>query len=106
MDVSALQKMLADDVAAGRTPLIIIADAGTPVTGHVDNVTRIKELCKVHDTWLHVRGHSLAALTLPNHQRNGHIPLVADSFTFSLGSWLGIPGLPMVVSFLIHKNIV
>lgn len=73
MDLSALQKMLADDVATGRTPLMVIADAGTPITGHVDNISRIKELCKVHGAWLHLRGHSLAALALPNHQRNGHV---------------------------------
>ena len=73
MDVAALQKMLADDSVTGKTPIIVIADAGTPVTGHVDNITRISELCKTYDCWLHMRGHSLAALTLPSHQRNGHV---------------------------------
>lgn len=77
MDVAALQKMLADDSVTGRTPVIIIADVGTPVTGHVDNVTRIKELSKTHGCWLHLRGHNLAALTLPSHQRNGHVSKTA-----------------------------
>lgn len=77
MDVAALQKMLADDSVTGKVPLIVIADAGTPVTGHVDNIIRIKELCKVHDCWLHVRGHNLSALTLPNHSRNGHVSIQA-----------------------------
>ncbi|XP_063916087.1 pyridoxal-dependent decarboxylase domain-containing protein 1 isoform X1 [Zophobas morio] len=104
MDVASLQKMLADDVSAGRAPLIVIADAGTPITGHVDNITRIKELCRLHDAWLHLRGHSLAALALPNYQRNGHIPPVADSYTLSLGSWLGIPGLPMVTLYRLWES--
>ncbi|KAF7266560.1 hypothetical protein GWI33_020068 [Rhynchophorus ferrugineus] len=99
MDVAALQKMLADDSVTGRTPVIIIADVGTPVTGHVDNVTRIKELSKTHGCWLHLRGHNLAALTLPSHQRNGHVSPVADSFTLTLGSWLGISGLPNVTLY-------
>ncbi|XP_057667756.1 putative pyridoxal-dependent decarboxylase domain-containing protein 2 [Diorhabda carinulata] len=100
MDVSALQKMLADDVTSGRTPLLVIADAGTPVTGHIDNISRIRELCKVHGTWLHVRGHSVAALALPNYnQKNGTMPPIADSLTLTLGSWLGIPGLPMVTLY-------
>ncbi|XP_074040837.1 putative pyridoxal-dependent decarboxylase domain-containing protein 2 [Leptinotarsa decemlineata] len=99
MDISAMQKMLSDDVTAGRTPLIVIADAGTPVSGHVDNISRIKELCKVHGAWLHLRGHSLAALTLPNHQRNGIVSPVSDSLTLTLGSWLGIPGLPIVTLY-------
>ncbi|CAH0564206.1 unnamed protein product [Brassicogethes aeneus] len=99
MDVAQLQKMLADDVATGRTPVIIISDVGTPITGHVDNISRIRELCKVHDVWLHLRGHTLAALALPNHQRNGHIPAVSDSLTLSLGSWLGVPGLPTITLY-------
>lgn len=73
MDLGALQKMLSDDSATGRTPLVVITDAGTPVTGHVDNITRIRELCKIHGAWLHLRGHSLAALALPTYQKNGHV---------------------------------
>lgn len=73
MDVASLQKMITEDLALGRVPLIVIADAGTPITGHVDNIPRLYELCKMHDMWLHVRGHSLAALTLPNYQHNGHV---------------------------------
>lgn len=77
MDLGALQKMLSDDSATGRTPLMVIADVGTPVTGHVDNISRIRELCKIHETWLHLRGHSLAALTLCNYQRNGHVSFIS-----------------------------
>lgn len=73
MDVASLQKMIAEDLAVGRVPLIVIADAGTPITGHVDNVSRLHELCKTHDMWLHLRGHSLAALALPDYQHNGHV---------------------------------
>lgn len=76
MDLGAFQKMLSDDAATGRTPLIVIADVGTPVTGHVDNITRLRELCKIHGAWLHLRGHGLAALALPNYQRNGHVRLL------------------------------
>lgn len=99
MDVAALQKMLTDDSVMGKVPLIVIADAGTLVTGHVDNIMRIKELCKTHNCWLHVRGHNLAALTLPNHTRNNNISPVADSFTLTLGNWLGIPGLPNITLY-------
>lgn len=73
MDVAALHKMLIEDINAGRTPLIVIADAGTPVAGHVDNLLRLQELCKANDVWLHLRGHSLAALALPLNQLNGHV---------------------------------
>lgn len=85
MDLGALQKMLSDDTATGRTPLIVIADAGTPVTGHVDNIPRIRELCKIHGAWLHLRGHTLAALALPNYQRNGHVRFL---FVFFLNNYV------------------
>ena len=31
--------------------------AGTPIVGHVDNLTRLRELCNQHHVWLHVRGY-------------------------------------------------
>lgn len=83
MDVAALQKMLTDDSVMGKVPLIVIADAGTLVTGHVDNIMRIKELCKTHNCWLHVRGHNLAALTLPNHTRNNNVRSTSLFLTFT-----------------------
>lgn len=80
MDVSSLQKMLAEDISIGRTPLLVIADAGTPITGHVDNVLRLQELCRAHDMWLHLRGHSMAALVLPNYHHNGHVRNFCNSW--------------------------
>ena len=44
---------------------ILIFLGGGIVCG-VDNVSRIQDLCHKHEAWLHVEGHSLAALTLPN----------------------------------------
>lgn len=73
MDVSILQRMLAEDAASGRTPLLVIADVGTPIAGHTDNIARLQELCKAHNAWLHLRGHGLASLILPLNQHNSHV---------------------------------
>ncbi|GJQ81711.1 hypothetical protein Trydic_g9152 [Trypoxylus dichotomus] len=99
MDITALQRLISEDISSGRTPLIVVADVGTPITGHVDNILRIQSLCKTHDIWLHLRGHSLAALALQSHPITGHTPPIADSFTLCLGNWLGIPGLPMITLY-------
>ncbi|XP_044731639.1 putative pyridoxal-dependent decarboxylase domain-containing protein 2 [Chrysoperla carnea] len=105
MDISALQRMIGEDVVAGRTPLLVVADAGTFITGHVDNIPRLVELCKTHDIWLHLHGHALAALMLnsyfqsPRAPRDSTPPPLADSFTLNLGTWLNIPGLPMVTLY-------
>ncbi|GLH04158.1 Uncharacterized protein GBIM_09930 [Gryllus bimaculatus] len=64
MDVAALERLIDEDKAAEKVPLIVLADAGTTIAGHVDNLPRLQELCKQHDIWLHLRGHSLAALAM------------------------------------------
>lgn len=89
MDVTALQKMLAEDTSSSRTPLIVIADAGTAITGHIDNISRLQELCRAHDVWLHIRGHSLAALALPLGQHNGHVRIYYIHYIFFITFYLG-----------------
>lgn len=42
--------------------------SGTTIAGHVDNVQRLQELCRHHDIWFHLRGHSLAALAMVSVQ--------------------------------------
>ena len=67
MDISALERRLAEDTQSnGVTPLLVLAEAGSIVTGHCDNITRLREICDKYNVWLHLRGHSLAALTLNN----------------------------------------
>lgn len=64
MDVSAIQRLIAEDIAANRVPLMVLADAGTTIAGHSDNISRLHDLCRLHDCWLHLRGHTLAALAI------------------------------------------
>jgi len=54
MDVSALQKMILEDKAAGLRPWLVIASAGTTDTGAIDPVDAIAEVAKQYDLWLHV----------------------------------------------------
>ncbi|KDR24299.1 putative pyridoxal-dependent decarboxylase domain-containing protein 2 [Zootermopsis nevadensis] len=97
IDVAALERLIEEDKASNRIPLIVLADAGTTIAGHVDNVQRLQELCKQHDIWFHLRGHSLAALAMVSVQ---NMPTrIADSFTLPLGIWLGIPALPVVTLY-------
>ncbi|KAF4521189.1 hypothetical protein B566_EDAN010651 [Ephemera danica] len=95
MDVAALKRLMEEDTTAGRVPLIVLADAGTPVAGHVDNLGRLQEVCREHDVWLHLRGHSLAALAMATAPA---VPSrVADSLTLPIGVWLGVPALPVTL---------
>ena len=57
MDVLALEKQVGADREAGKTPLMVVAYAGTPVVGHVDDLRRIQAICHSNDIWLHIEGY-------------------------------------------------
>ena len=56
--------------------------AGGGVLGGVDNISRIQEVCHSHDVWLHVEGHNLAAVALPNSPNMVCSPLLDDIYKF------------------------
>uniref|UniRef100_A0A8C3G0S2 Pyridoxal-dependent decarboxylase domain-containing protein 1 n=1 Tax=Cyclopterus lumpus TaxID=8103 RepID=A0A8C3G0S2_CYCLU len=64
MDVALLDKLIKEDVEAGKLPLLLIANAGTPGAGHTDKLARLKDLCDQYSMWLHVEGVNLATLAL------------------------------------------
>ncbi|XP_047347014.1 putative pyridoxal-dependent decarboxylase domain-containing protein 2 isoform X2 [Vespa velutina] len=99
MDIAALERRLAEDTQSNNvTPLLVLAEAGSVLTGHCDNITRLRAICDKYNVWLHLRGHSLAALALNNSTRD--LPSkIADSITLPLGVWLGIPSLPVVTLY-------
>ncbi|XP_052872553.1 pyridoxal-dependent decarboxylase domain-containing protein 1 [Anopheles cruzii] len=95
MDISALEKQLKTDEAAGRQPLFIMATAGSPITGCSDDLVALGALCSSHNVWLHCQGLGLAALVLSNRfTPNNTWP---TSLTLNLNTWLGVSGLPAVL---------
>ncbi|GAB0087265.1 pyridoxal-dependent decarboxylase domain-containing protein 1 [Sergentomyia squamirostris] len=100
MDVAILQKLIATDVANKRMPLFVIANVGASICGFVDNIPRLYEVCRTASVWLHCRGHSLAAVATA--QGSGDVRDLCDSVSLTLGSWLAVPSLPVV---LLHRQI-
>ncbi|XP_014230081.1 putative pyridoxal-dependent decarboxylase domain-containing protein 2 [Trichogramma pretiosum] len=99
MDIAALEKKLAEDSQSNAvTPVLLLAEAGSVLTGHCDNIVRLKELCDKYNVWLHLRGDSLAALALNNSMKDLSTK-IAHSITLPLGIWLGIPSLPCVTLY-------
>lgn len=56
MQVDALDRMIREDVAAGRRPFLVVASAGTTDVGAVDPLRAIADVTSRHRVWLHVDG--------------------------------------------------
>lgn len=56
MCVHSLEAAIADDLAAGLKPLMVIATAGTTNTGAVDPLIAIADICDLQDLWFHIDG--------------------------------------------------
>ncbi|KAM4535024.1 pyridoxal-dependent decarboxylase domain-containing protein 1 isoform 1-T1 [Fundulus diaphanus] len=99
MDVALLDKLIKEDIEAGKLPLLLIANAGTPGAGHTDKLGRLKELCDQHSMWLHVEGVNLATLALAQVTSAVMAATRCDSMTLTPGRWLGLPAVTAVTLY-------
>lgn len=90
MNVPLLEAAIAEDRAAGRAQIGVIACAGTVSTGAIDPLEDIAALCSKHGLWLHVDGAygAAAALAAPEKFRGLRS---ADSISLDLHKWLYQP---------------
>ena len=91
MQPEALEEALSGDVAAGVVVVAVVATAGTTLTGAVDPLDSVADVCERHGVWLHVDG----AYGLPGAAAPSAAPLFAgleraDSATIDAHKWLGV----------------
>jgi aromatic-L-amino-acid decarboxylase len=92
MDPAALAATIAEDRAAGRRPVAVVATIGTTSTTSVDPVEAIADLCARHGLWLHVdAAYAGSAAVCPELR-----PLFAgweraDSIVMNPHKWLFTP---------------
>ncbi|XP_068192889.1 pyridoxal-dependent decarboxylase domain-containing protein 1 isoform X2 [Antennarius striatus] len=103
MDVALLEKLIKEDMEAGKLPLLLIANAGTPGAGHTDKLSRLKDLCEQYSMWLHVEGVNLATLALGQVTSAILAGTRCDSMTLTPGQWLGLPAVTAVTLYR-HEN--
>lgn len=92
MRTDALAEAIASDKAAGVTPVMIVATAGTTVQGAFDPIRNIANVARDHGVWLHVDGAFGGTLLLSRHRRallDGCE--LADSFTWDAHKMMGVP---------------
>ena len=92
MRPDALRSAIAADRAGGRTPLIVVANAGTTATGAIDPFGDLAEICREHGVWLHVDGAYGAFACLSERGREALAGMeLADSITLDPHKWLYQP---------------
>lgn len=92
MDVAACAAAIDADRAAGIAPMAVVATAGTTLTGAIDDLAGLADVCAERDVWLHVDGaYGLpAAATATAGARFAGLDRV-DSATVDAHKWLFVP---------------
>ena len=90
MRSDALADLVEADLAAGRTPMAIVGTAGTTLTGAIDPLSDIADICGDRGIWMHVDGaYGLpAAAVIPERFRGLER---ADSVTVDAHKWMFVP---------------
>lgn len=92
MDLTALQQAIAADRAAGYTPLMIVATAGTVDVGAIDPLSAVADLAAAEQLWFHVDG-AFGALARLSPQLAPKLAGIerADSIAFDFHKWGQVP---------------
>src|SRR5690606_12518483 len=92
MDVAALERQIAGDLAAGARPFLVVGSAGTVSTGAVDPLARIAAVCREHGLWFHVDGaYGAPAVVAADVPADLQALGEADSLAVDPHKWLYAP---------------
>ena len=89
LEVGDLERLLDEDIAAGRRPCMVAATVGTTSSMAMDPVSAIGEVCARHGVWLHVDAAMAGAAAVCPELRwvNDGVDL-ADSYCVDAHKWL------------------
>ncbi|MHB1836926.1 MAG: pyridoxal phosphate-dependent decarboxylase family protein [Solirubrobacteraceae bacterium] len=92
MDVGACADAIDSDLAAGVVPVAVVATAGTTLTGAVDDLDGLADVCEQRATWLHVDGaYGLPAAATASAGPFFHGLARTQSATVDAHKWLYVP---------------
>ena len=88
----ALAEAIDRDVANGVVPVAVVATGGTTLTGAIDPIDRIADVCDERNVWLHVDGaYGLPAASVPSYAAAFAGLARADSVSVDAHKWLYLP---------------
>lgn len=92
MDPAVLAARIDADLAEGITPIAVVATAGTTLTGAVDPIGEIADVCEARGVWLHVDGaYGLPAAAAPSAALRFDGLDRADSLGIDAHKWMFVP---------------
>ncbi|HET7233182.1 MAG TPA: pyridoxal-dependent decarboxylase [Longimicrobium sp.] len=92
MDVSALERMIREDRAAGLAPFLAVATAGTTNAAAIDPLHAVADVAAREGLWYHVdAAWGGAAALVPELAPLLDGTARADSLTFDAHKWLSVP---------------
>jgi aromatic-L-amino-acid decarboxylase len=92
MRADLLREAIADDVAAGLTPVAVVATIGTTSTTSVDPIAEVAAICAERGIWLHVdAAYAGVAAMLPECRVHFAGWEYADSVVLNPHKWLFVP---------------
>jgi aromatic-L-amino-acid decarboxylase len=92
VDPDAVARAIASDKAGGIVPLAVVATAGTTLTGAIDPLDALADICEAHAVWLHVDGaYGAPAAAVPHMRERFKGMERADSLTVDPHKWLYLP---------------
>ncbi len=89
MQPEHLERLILEDIAAGKTPAVVVATIGTTSSTAIDPVRRVGEIARRHGVWFHVDA-ALAgsAAVLPEMRWLNDGAELADSYIVNPHKWL------------------
>jgi len=100
MRADALREAIAQDRAAGRNAIAVVATAGTVNTGAIDPLPEVAQIARDNDLWLHVDGAYGAPAAIAVPERFAGLDL-ADSISLDAHKWLYQP---LDCSILLYRD--
>ncbi|NKB71765.1 MAG: aminotransferase class V-fold PLP-dependent enzyme [Candidatus Latescibacteria bacterium] len=92
LDIVALERAVAADLAAGDCPFLVVGTAGTVATGSVDPLVDLAALCRQQGLWFHIDGvYGASAAVVPQMGALLAGLELADSIALDPHKWLYAP---------------
>jgi aromatic-L-amino-acid decarboxylase len=90
--MDAFEAAIKDDIANGVVPLAVIASSGTTLTGAIDPLNEIADICERYGVWMHIDGaYGAPAAGTAKAKALFHGLERADSVTIDAHKWLFVP---------------